>query len=302
MLNRLPKIASKIVDTHSHSTFSPDSKMEIEELVAGAIKEGLAGIAITDHLDLKTPDGDTRFTFDIANQQQQIDNLRSNFELLSQNINSSNSLNYNNKFGSLLTGNKFEILKGIEIGLQLHSLEDIKEYIKGYEFDTVIASIHFVDGVDPYYGGYYEGFTEKKAYGRYLVLFHELITAYPDFDVLGHYDYIARYAPYDNCTIFYKEYPDILDSIFKYLIQNGKALEINTNTYRTRNGKTPLLDPHILKRYLDLGGEFIALSSDAHTPDRIGEQFSHYLKKIHNIGFKYITHYKERKPVPQKIL
>ena len=267
---------SKIIDTHSHSTFSPDSKMEIEELVAGAIKEGLGGIAITDHLDLQTPDGDTRFTFDIANQQQQIDNLRSN--------------------------NKFEILKGIEIGLQAHNLENIKEYIKGYEFDTVIASIHFVDGVDPYYGGYYEGLTEKKAYGRYLELFHELITAYPDFDVLGHYDYIARYSPYANSTIFYKDYSDIFDSIFKYLIQNGKALEINTNTYRTRNAKTPVLDPHILKRYLDLGGEFIALSSDAHTPDRIGEQFSHYLKKVHDSGFKYITHYKERKPVPQKII
>lgn len=272
----MPNRTTQVIDTHSHSNFSPDSKMKVEELVAGAIREGLAGIAITDHLDLKTPDGDTRFTFDIASQQQQIDNLRSNYDI--------------------------EILKGIEIGLQPHNLEDIKEYTKAYKFDTIIASIHFVDNVDPYHGGYYDGLTEKRAYGRYLELFHELITAYPDFDILGHYDYIARYAPYDNCTIRYKDYSDILDSIFRYLINNGKALEINTNTYRIRNGKTPVLDHHILKRYLDLGGEFISLSSDAHTPERIGEQFSHYLKKVHDSGFKYITHYKERKPVPQKII
>ncbi len=279
--NRTPKI----IDIHSHSDFSPDSKMKIEELLAVAASEGLAGIAITDHLDLKTPEEDNRFTFDIAMQQRVIEELRGNYELDVQD-------------GT----NKIEILKGIEIGLQPHNLEETKEYIKGFDFDTVIASLHFVDGVDPYHGGYYEGLSEKKAYGRYLELFYELINAYPDFDVLGHYDYIARYSPYSNSSIRYIEYSDIFDSIFKYLAHNGKALEINTNTYRTRNGKTPALDPHILKRYLDLGGEFITMGSDAHTPNRVGEQFLHYLKIAHDSGFKYITHFKDRKPVPRKII
>ncbi|MFA6769962.1 MAG: histidinol-phosphatase HisJ family protein [Bacteroidales bacterium] len=279
----------KIIDSHSHSDFSPDSKTKIEEMVAVAASQGLAGIAITDHLDLKVPDGDTRFTFDIAIQQQEIDKLRASY-------NSSPKSNSELKPNQ----NSFKILKGIEIGLQPHNLKEIKEYLKGYKFDTIIASIHFVDGVDPYHGDYYKGLTEKKAYGRYLELFHELITAYPDFDVLGHYDYIARYAPYENCTILYKDYSDIFDSIFKYLAYNGKALEINTNTYRTRNGKTPTLDPHILKRYLDLGGEFITIGSDAHTPDRIAEEFSHYLKMMYDCGFKYVTHYNERKPIPQR--
>jgi len=282
--NRTPQI----IDTHSHSDFSPDSKTKLKEMVAAAVSEGLAGIAITDHLDLKTPDGDTRFTFDIAKQQNEIDEIRNSYEI-------SNGLNSNNdNYG-------IEILKGIEIGLQSHNLEDIKEYVQGCTFDSIIASIHFVDGVDPYYGSYYEGLTEKKAYGRYLELMYSLITTYQDFDILGHYDYIARYAPYAKYSILYKDYSDIFDSIFKYLVYNGKALEINTNTYRTRNGKTPVLDPHILKRYLDLGGEFITLGSDAHTTDRIGEQFSHYLKLAYDCNFRYITHYKERKPVPQKI-
>ncbi|MDD2584716.1 MAG: histidinol-phosphatase HisJ family protein [Bacteroidales bacterium] len=275
----MDKLFSNVVDTHSHSNFSPDSRTPIEAMVEAAASQGLAGIAITDHLDLKTPDGDTSFTFDIAKQQQEIDSYINSDNLLSQ----------------------FKIFKGIEIGLQPHNLEDIKEYIKGFDFDTVIASIHFVDGVDPYSGGYYQGLSEKEAYGRYLELFYEMIIAYPDFDILGHYDYIARYSPYANRTLFYKDYSDIFDSLFKYLIYNGKALEINSNTYRTRDGKTPALDLNILKRYLDLGGEFVTIGSDAHTPERFGEQFYYYLNMVYNCGFKYITHYNQRKPIPLKI-
>lgn len=273
------KLLSNVVDTHSHSNFSPDSNTEIGEMIDAAILQGLAGIAVTDHLDLKTPDGDTRFTFDIAQQQQKIDSFLNSSNLPSQ----------------------FKLFKGIEIGLQSHNLDDIREYVKGYEFDTIIASIHFVDGVDPYYGQYYEGLLEREAYGRYLELFYELIRAYPDFDILGHFDYIARYSPYSNSTIFYKEYSDIFDSIFRYLIYNGKALEINSNTYRPRNGKTPSLDSNILKRYLDLGGELITIGSDAHTPERFGEQFPYFLKIAYDCGFKYITHFNQRKHIPLKI-
>lgn len=314
-IGQASKLPPHIIDTHSHSNFSPDSSMSLQEMVAAASLQGLAGIAITDHLDLKTPDGDTRFTFDIAQQQQQIDTFRSNYNLISQFDNDSrpqidnaswlqngnNLKSRNDNYSKPQNGNNnFKIFKGIEVGLQSHNLEETKEFLKGYDFDTVIASIHFVDGVDPYYGGYYEGLTEKKSYRRYLDLTYELIVAYPNFDVLGHYDYIARYAPYANCTVFYKEYSDIFDSIFKYLIHNGKALEINTNTYRTRNGKTPALDANVLKRYLELGGELLAIGSDAHTPERFGENFSHYLKMAHDCGFNYITHYNQRKPIPQK--
>jgi histidinol-phosphatase (PHP family) len=264
-----------IIDSHTHSNFSPDSSMTIREAMEAAEKIGLAGVAFTDHLDLKTPDGDMRFAFDPALQQREAILHRQN--------------------------SKVYLLSGVEIGLQPGNLKETSEYLSNYQFDTIIASVHFVDGVDPYKGDYYLGLQKREAYGRYLELIYELTQLYQDFDILGHYDYISRYAPYKTRSLFYREFPDKFDAILSSLSQSGKSIEINTNTYRHRNGETPLLDLNIFKRFRELGGEFVSIGSDAHTSERIGEQFEYYLFQLKSCGFKYITHFKERKAVPVKL-
>jgi histidinol-phosphatase (PHP family) len=128
-----------------------------------------------------------------------------------------------------------------------------------------------------------------------------MIRTYGDFDILGHFDYIARYAPYSKRIIRYKEYSDELDSIFRFMIFNGKALEINTNTYRVRNGHSPVLDPDILKRYAQLGGELLTVGSDAHSPERFGEQFEHYMAFARQCGLRYVSYFEKRKPFLLKI-
>ena len=54
-----------------------------------------------------------------------------------------------------------------------------------------------------------------------------------------------------------------LDPILRYLIDNGKALEVNTAGLKKG---LPWPNPHmeILKRYRALGGELITIGSDAH--------------------------------------
>jgi histidinol-phosphatase (PHP family) len=247
--------------------------MEISAAARAAEQAGLKGFAVTDHLDLKAPGGETRFAFSPTEQQEVIDSVQKE------------------------TGVK--IYKGVEIGLQPDNLEEISTFLKGYSFDTVVASVHFVDGEDPYHGNYYEGLSEKEAYGRYLELMYQLLDSYGDFDVLGHYDYIARYAPYDNRTIRYRDYPDLFDEIFRLLAQNGKALEINSNTYRKRDNRgVPEPDFDVFKRFLEIGGEFVSFGSDAHTPDRMGENSEKYILLAKRAGLRYITHYEGRKPIP----
>lgn len=265
----------KAIDSHSHSNFSPDSAMTIKEAWVAAYSAGLGGVAITDHLDLNAPGGDTRFFFDVAEQHRAIEEAQQESPIT--------------------------IYKGIEIGLQPTNLHEVKEFVKGHSFDTVIASVHFVDGLDPYAGEYYHNKSEKEAYGRYLELLVEMVKEYPDFDILGHYDYIARYAPYQKFSLFYREYSDLLDTLLRYLIYNGKALELNTNTYRTRNGRTITPDPDLYKRFVELGGELLSISSDAHTPNRFGEEFKKFISFAQSCGVRYITHFDKRKAVPQRI-
>ena len=59
-------------DNHTHSEFSPDSRMTMEQDIAVAVSKGLGGIAITDHLDLDVPRDSGAFAFDIAEQQKKI--------------------------------------------------------------------------------------------------------------------------------------------------------------------------------------------------------------------------------------
>ncbi|MEG0517369.1 MAG: histidinol-phosphatase HisJ family protein [Bacteroidales bacterium] len=259
-------------DNHIHSNYSPDSKMKMEDIVRTAAERNLAGVVFTDHYDIDAPSRENEFIFDPATQQEEIDTL----------CNSGN----------------IQILKGIEVGLQPDSLNKIREFTAQYSFDTVIASIHFIDKLDPYYGTYYTDKNYKEAYGRVFEVMYQTAVEYKDFDILGHFDYIARYAPYKNSerNITLAEFGDYLEPLLKFLAQNGKTFEVNTKTYKENMGHTPLLDLAILKRFRELGGEAISLGSDAHDLTRIGDNFEVFGTIIKNCGFRYLVYYKNRVP------
>lgn len=267
----------KLFDNHSHSEFSPDGRMTMEQSIVKAAETGLAGIAITDHYDMDIPGGSKAFSFDPEEHHRKVDELTGKYGL------------------------PIKVLKGIELGLQPHCLDKIRDFASGYRFDTVIASLHFIDGLDPYYGEYYQGLERKQAYGKYFEDMYFCIRNFEDFDILGHFDYIARYAPYSEQSIMYRDFPDLFDEIFKYLVYNDKALEINSNTYRIRNGRTPQLDINILKRYRELGGDSISLGSDAHETVRIGENLEKYAALALSAGIKYTCHFDRRRKACDKI-
>ena len=115
-----------------------------------------------------------------------------------------------------------------------------------------------------------------------------------DFDIVGHYDYVARYAPYPQASIFYRDFSDIFDAMFKYLAQEGKALEINTKTYKDYHGRTPEMDIAVLRRFRELGGEAVSLGSDSHDAQRTGDNFLHFADVVRSAGFRYLAHFESR--------
>ena len=268
-----------LFDNHSHSQFSFDGgKTTVMASAVSAREKGLSGICFTDHCDFYVPPMKAAFehlvpeTFDVKAQQAEID--RVNRE----------------------TGSKgFRVFKGVEIGLQKNSREKIREFLSENSFDGIIASVHYLDETDPFFGGYYQGKDWKTAYGHYLETLYEEMKWLGDFDIMGHYDYVARYAPYPQESIFYNDFSDIFDEILKYLAENGKALEINTKTYQDYKGRTPVLDKNILLRFREFGGEAISLGSDSHDPVRPGDKFGRYAGFIRNAGFRFIAHFENRR-------
>ncbi len=277
-------------DNHTHSTFSPDARTTVEESIAYAVSHGLSGIAFTDHLDLDAPARDNEFKFSISQQQQEIEHCSHLLHESSQRVVCREA-----------EITKLQVFKGIEVGLQPGSLGKIREYVKGFDFDVVIGSVHFVEHLDPYMQTYYEGKDYKRAYSGALEAICKTAFEYRDFDILGHYDYITRYRNYPCRSITLAEFGDYMEPLLKFLAESGKALEINTNTYRERFGGTPVLDLNILKRFKELGGEALSFGSDAHDAFRLGESFEFYAEVVKKCGFTHLAYYKDRKPHFYKI-
>lgn len=268
-----------LIDAHNHCQFSFDGKNTSVELSSkAAFQKGLGGIVFTDHCDIFVPqecighENSAPQDFDIKGQQSEIDRVRMLFPEL-------------------------RILKGIEIGMYHSTRSDVRNILEHHDFDQVIASIHYLRDSDPYYGGFFEGKDWRQAYGTYLETICEEAFALGDFDIIGHYDYVARYAPYPQDGIVYRDFSDIFDTLFRYLIENGKGLELNTKTCEGGHGRKTSLDHDILIRYRELGGEIISLGSDSHNPANVGDRFGEYAALLKSLGFRWSSHYEKRQLV-----
>ena len=271
-----------LFDNHNHSQFSFDGKKTtVEASARSASSKGLGGIAFTDHCDYYIPTFKTAYEsvvpeqFDIKAQQEEIDRVRA----------------------VMCSSEGFKILKGIEIGMYDECHDEIRKTLTDNNFDQIIASIHYLEKTDPYYGGFYEGKDWKQAYGIYLETIYREMTWMKDFDIVGHFDYVARYSPYPQDGMPYKDFSDIFDAIFRYLIEEGKALEINTKSCTGTHGRKTTLDNNVLLRYREMGGEIITLGSDSHLAEHVAEGFDEAAALLKSLGFRWNAHYEERKLV-----
>ena len=205
-----------LYDNHNHSQFSFDGgRTSVGKTVNSAIGKGLAGVCFTDHCDFFVPPMKAKYeeyvpeVFDVEARNAEIDKVNAKCP------------------------RDFHIFKGIEIGVQKSERDKIAAHLEKYSFDEIIASVHYLDDTDPFWGGYYEGKTWRYAYGHYLeTLYDEMVWLGDRFDIMGHYDYVTRYAPYPECSILYKDFPDILDSMLRY----GRKRQGIGNQYENLSG------------------------------------------------------------------
>ncbi len=263
-------------DCHMHTKFSTDSNMDAVEACNKAIALGLDGIAFTDHLDLDYPGTDESWIIDFKQYFSQITAIKEKYE------------------------GRLNVLRAIEVGIQPHVIDESLRVVKSVPFDYVLASVHVIDKIDPYARVYYEGKSREEAYRRYLEEIYFMITHIDDFDMVGHFEYIIRYARYADRSIRYADHSDVFDSILKELIKQGRGFEVNTGTYRNPSDSAEY-DISVLKRFRELGGELVCLGSDAHRVNHIGLRFDDFSQMILNAGFKYTVHFEERKPVWDKL-
>lgn len=246
-----------LFDTHIHTKFSPDSNMKLSEILE-ASKEKKLGIIITEHLDLDVQ------AFINPNWSLDIENYLSKY--------------------SPFRNDSF--LLGIEIGLNDNKFSENMMIFEKYKnkLDFIIGSIHTMNGKDIYTTLLTETRDKQKVYSDYLKYMNKKITDYSMFNTLAHIDYICRYAPFEDPEIYYKDFADYFDTIFKNLINNNKCLELNTARLNDKNALDNMIN--IYSRFKELGGEFITLGSDSHTQTQIGRNFQEAKYLLEKTGLK----------------
>ncbi|WP_353894044.1 histidinol-phosphatase HisJ family protein [Proteinivorax hydrogeniformans] len=262
-------------DYHVHTSFSEDSQADMEETIKKAIQQGIKEVCFTDHVDYDFCVDGANFEFDIKEYKQTITGYAQKYK------------------------NKLSILKGVELGVQPHISEKCSKLTQQGEFDFVIASTHTAQRKDIHTKKFFEGKSAKEANEIYYLELYESIKKFNEFSVIGHIDLLKRYNV-EIASGKVQNHLDILEEIFKYLIHNGKGIEINTSGYRYDLGE-PLPSVKILKMYKQMGGEIVTLGSDSHTKDTLCHNFSLAKKCMEDAGLKYIARFKKMKPYFVKI-
>ena len=259
-----------LMDYHMHSEYSADCNAPLRAQLEAARAAGITELCFTDHVDF---DGSGLTPANLVARDAAIDALRADFPHIT-------------------------IRRGAEVSLQSEAAAQAAlAHCKGRNLDFIIASVHVVDGVDAYYPEFFRGRTQAENYARYLAFAAKVLPTNPVFSVLGHYDFCAKFAPYAERSVRYAHAEGAFDSIFRYLAQEGKGMEINTSAWR--DGPAWGLD--VLRRYRELGGEFITIGSDAHAPNRVGRRLGEALDLARAAGIPYVASFEGMKPILHKL-
>jgi len=262
-----------IADMHTHSHLSGDCLVPIEDMIKAAQLKGLKYYAVTDHHDIDFPECGIDFFLNLEAANATIQPLKE------------------------LNTPSFQLLQGIEYGLQPYLKDDLKQLSRTSDYDLIIGSCHLGDGVDPYDKAYFQNRTKEEGYRIYFESTLRCVEEMDGFDVLGHMDYAIRYWRGEGPRQYkYSDYEQLFDAILQTLIRKDIALEVNTAGYPYKlNQPHPAYD--VLSRYHQLGGQLLTIASDAHLAANIASHFDLVEEKLKSIGFKSYTTYIKRQPL-----
>lgn len=229
-------------DSHIHTEFSTDSQMKAQDALKQAERLGL-GLVFTEHFDagLMTEKGEMAFSAE--DYWKMYEPLRGDCLRL-----------------------------GVELGLTLDAKEQNLAFMGRAPFDFVIGSIHLLDGADIYYPDVYEGRKKREYYHAYFAAMEQNLRLHGYIHVLGHIDYIARYATFEDPELRYDEFHEEIDAVLRAAIETDTVMELNTRRLGKKSAQEALLD--IYKRYHELGGRFVTIGSDAHSVEAVGAHYA----------------------------
>jgi histidinol-phosphatase (PHP family) len=229
------------LDAHLHTDLSPDSDVPVDEYAERAVAQGIAEIAITDHVDFAP--GLPAWRFTTWEERQRV--VRDAAERWAD--------------------QGLSIRFGVEISYESAREEEIRDHLERHAYDFVIGSVHvFADS--PYSPSRVAAWTAGRSLGEVVApYFDEVLRAIGSelFDTIGHLDFVKRYLLPHIEPPALAAAPELYEPLLRALIETGTGLEVNTSGLRHPPAETYPAAP-IVALYQVLGGTTVTAGSDAH--------------------------------------
>ncbi|VEG55884.1 histidinol-phosphatase [Mycolicibacterium aurum] len=258
-------------DNHVHSRWSWDTAdtSTMERECRAAIQRGIPAVTFTEHVDftdwaagdhsgsLEVGERPGVAELDIAGYSADIARCRDMFPQL-------------------------RILSGIEAGEPHYFPASVASVLGAGVFDRVLGSLHAIplqgtlESVDAALFGRLDA---HELMDRYFTDMVTLVEVSDVFTVLAHCDYPRRYWPEERAGAFREaDFEEHYRTVFRALAASERALEINT--------RSPLASVELIRWWWEEGGDAVSFGSDAHRPERIGDQFELAVDIVEHAGFK----------------
>ena len=254
------------LDSHLHTDLSPDSDVPIDAYAALAVEQGIAELAITDHVDFDARDP----AYDYATFDDRERSVREAAERWAPR-------GVLIRFGAELTYNR--------------SWEaDLRAHLARHAYDFTIGSVH--DWPDsPYVPGRVATWAADRSLDEALAPYLAEIAAAAGsglFDAIGHLDVVRRYlhGTFSAPEIFGAV--ELFEPALRALVDSGTALELNSSGYRHPAGEA-YPGPPLVARYRELGGQRVTAGSDAHRKGHFAWGLEAGYRVLAEAGFTALT-------------
>jgi histidinol-phosphatase (PHP family) len=242
--SRIGQATDLPLDSHLHTTRSPDANVPLDVYAALAVERRIAELAITDHVDFDP----RRPAFAYASFADREREVRTAAE----------------RWAPRGVAIRF----GVEITYERGREAEIRAYLAGHPYDFVIGSVH-IGPDDPYLPDRVASFVDGRSLPDIVApYFDEVLHAARSglFDTLGHLDFVKRYLHPHVTPGQLAAAPELYEPILQALIESGVALEVNASGLRQAPGET-YPSAAVVARYRELGGRHVTAGSDAHLRD-----------------------------------
>ena len=262
------------LDAHLHTDASTDSDVPIDVYAGLARQQGVAELAITDHLDF-----DPRYPNYAPRDHRERERVV--------------------RAAAERWDGRPAIRFGVEITYERVREAEIRAYLAEHAYDYVIGSVHFGRfspmGTAQETARWCQGRTHREASAWY---WEEVEAAIQSdlFDTIGHLDFVKRYLVDHLGRFDYEEHADIYERLLTALVETGAALEVNSSGLRQapREAYPPSA---AVERFRELGGKRVVAGSDAHRAGSFASGLAEVYRAMRAAGFEALAFRRGREPV-----